>query len=77
MDDPNDSEDDPVADNGSNIQLENTIEGTRIPEHGNVRAATNVPELIRPTWRSNPIVENLLMTVNTMETRRTKGIMEK
>jgi hypothetical protein len=49
MDDPNDSEDDPVADNGSNIQLENTIEGTRIPEHGNVRAATNVPELIRPT----------------------------
>jgi hypothetical protein len=49
MDDPNSSEDDPVADNESNIQLENTIEGTRIPEHGNVRAATNVPELIWPT----------------------------
>jgi hypothetical protein len=77
LDDPNISEDDWEADIESEIELENAIEDTEMPEHWNVSAAPNVPGLIRLTRRPKKIVEKQFMMANTMETSTTEGIKKK
>jgi hypothetical protein len=48
LDNPNDSEDDCVADVESDMDQDNGIEDPESPEQQDVRAAANVPGLIRP-----------------------------
>jgi len=75
LDDPNYSEDDCEADNESDIELDNGGEDSDTPEERNVSAAPNVPRLIRPIRRSKMMAEEALMMVNTMETKRSTGII--
>jgi len=77
LDNPNDSEDDCVADFESDLQQVNGIEDPECPEQWDVSAAPNVPGLIQPTWKSKRQAEMVLVTVNTMETRRNMGIKKK
>jgi len=77
LDNPHDSEDDWEADNESDMELDNCSEVSETLEVRNVSAAPNVPGLIRPIRQSNKKVENALLTVNIMETRRNKGIKKK
>ena len=74
LDNPNDSEDDWEPDNESDMELEKASEDSETPEVQNVSAAPNVPGLIRPIRQSRKKVEKELLTVNIMETRRSKGI---
>jgi hypothetical protein len=77
LDNPNNSEDDWEADNESDIELDNGSEESETPEERNLSVALNVPRLIRPIQQSKKKVENALLTVNIMETRRNKGIKNK
>jgi len=77
LDNPNDSEDDGGADVESDIELDNSIEDPDCPEQQDVSAAPNVPGLIRRTRKSMRQLENVLMTVNAIETRRNKGVKTK
>jgi len=70
---PNDSEDDCTVDNESDIGPNNGIEDPECPEQQDVRAAPNVPGLVRPTWKSKRQAEKLLVTVNAVETQKKKG----
>jgi len=72
LDNPNDSEDDCVADLESDMEEDNSIEDLECPEQVNMNAVPNVPELIRPTRRSNRQAGKVLMTVNAIEIRRNK-----
>ena len=56
---------------------DNCIKASESPEHWVVSAAPNVPGLIRPTLRSTKMVEQGLMTVSAMETRRNIGNKKK
>jgi len=77
LDNPNDSEDDYVADIESDIEQDNSIEDPECPEQRDVSAASNVPGLIRPTRKSKRQAEHVLMTVNAIETRRNQGVKKK
>jgi len=77
LDNPNDSEDDWEVDNESDMDLHNGSEVSETLEVRNVSVAPNVPGLIRPIRQSNKKVEQALVTVNIMETRRNKGIKKK
>jgi len=70
LDNPNDSEDDCAADDESNIGPNNGIEDPQFPEQQHVSAVPNVPGLVRPTWKSKRQAEQVLVTVNVIETRR-------
>jgi len=59
------------------MEPHNSIEYSETPEQQKVSAAPNVPGLIRPIRRSQKKVEQTMMTVNIMETRRNKGIKNK
>jgi len=74
LDNPNGREDDWEADNESDIELDNGIEDSETPEQQNVSAAPNVTRLIRPTRRFKEIAQKVLMTVDTMESRRNMGM---
>jgi len=74
LDNPNNSEDDWEADNESDMELDHGSENLETPEQWNVRAAPNVPRLIRPIRRSKKKVQKALMPVNIIETRRNQGI---
>jgi len=76
IDNPNDREDDCAADFESDMEQENTIEDPESPEQRDVSAAQNVPGLIRPTRKSKRHAEKVLVTVNTIETRRNQGVRE-
>jgi hypothetical protein len=56
------------------MDKENSIEDPEFREQQDVSAAPNVPGLIRPIWKSKRYAENVLVTVNAMETRRNKGV---
>jgi len=73
LDNPNDSVEDCAADDGSDIEYNNCIEDPECPEQQDVRAALNVPGLVRPTQKSKRQAETVLVTVNAAETRRNKG----
>jgi len=59
------------------MELDNSSEVTETLEVRNVRVAPNVPGLIRPIRQSKKKVDQVLMTVNIIETRRNKGIKKK
>jgi len=65
--------DDWEAEDESNTELDNGIQAPTSLEHLDVIGAPNVPGLIRPTQRSMKQVQQGLMTVKAMETRRNKG----
>jgi len=69
---PNVSEDDSAADNESDIENENSIEDSEWPEQRDVSATPKLPGVIRPTPSSRIQVEEVLMTVNAIETRRNR-----
>ena len=77
LDNPNDSEDDCAPDVESDMEQDNTIEDPESPKQQDVSAAPNVPGLIRPTRKSKRHAEKVLVTVNTIETRRNKGVKKK
>ena len=77
MDNSNDSEDDCAADVESDIEQDNGIEDPEYPVERDVSAAPSVPGLIGPTRMSKSKAEKLLMTVNSIETRRNDGVKKK
>ena len=70
---PNDSEEDCAVDDDSDIEHTNCIEDPECPVLQELRAAANVPGLVRPTLKSKREAEKVLVTVNGAETRRNKG----
>jgi len=72
LDHPIASVDDWVADNASDIALDNVIKDPESPAQWDGNAAPKVLGLIWPTWRSKKNVEKGLMTTTTMETRMNK-----
>jgi len=77
MDNSDNSENDKEADYESNIELGNGVEDLETSEQWNVGAALNVPWFIQPTWRSKKQGIKMLIVVNTIETRRNKGIKKR
>jgi len=74
LDNPNDSEDDCGVTVESDIEQDNSIEDSECPEQRNVSATPNSPCMIGPTRKSTRQAENVLRTVNAIETRRNKGV---
>jgi len=74
LDNSTDCKDNCEADNESDIDLDNAIDDTETPVEQNVSTASIVPGLLWPRWRSKQTEEKVLMTVNTIERRRNKGI---
>jgi hypothetical protein len=77
LDYPNNSEDDYTADIESDMDQDNSIEDPESPEQQNVSTMPNVSGLIRPIGKSKRHAEKVLVTVNTMETRRNKEVKKK
>jgi len=77
FDNPNDNEADWEADSASEIELNNGVRHSETQEQRDVSSALAVPRLIQSTRRSRNKAGNDLMTVGTMETRRSKGIKKK
>jgi len=73
LDDPNDTEDDCAAEDESDIEHNNSIADPACPEQQDVSAAPNVPSLVRKTWKSKTQANQMLVTVNAVETQRNKG----
>jgi hypothetical protein len=71
---PNDSDDDCAAEIESDMEQDNSIEDPECPEQRDVSSAPNVPRLIRPTCKSKRQAEKVFVMVNTIETRRNKGV---
>jgi len=70
LDNPGASMDDWEADNESDMELDNGTEDSKTRDPQNVSGAPNLLGFIRPIWRTKTSVENALMTVNIIETRR-------
>ena len=77
LDNPNDSEDDCVADFESDLEHDNGIEDPECPEQQDVTAIPNVPRLIQSTLKSKTQNEQVLVPVNAMETRRNERLNTK
>jgi len=77
LDNPNDSEDDCAGDVESDMEKENTFEDAESPRQRDVSAAPNVPGLTRRRRKSKRHAEKVFLTVNTIETRRNKGVKKK
>jgi len=77
LDNPNDSNDDCLADVQSDMEPDNSIEHPECPAQRDVSTTPNVPGLIRPTQKSKRHAEKMLVTVNAIETRRNKGVKNK
>jgi len=77
LDNPNDSEEDCAGDDESDIELSTCIEDPECQEEQDVSAAPNVTGLVRPTRKSKRLAENVLVTVNAVDTQRNKGGKEK
>jgi hypothetical protein len=73
LDNRNDSEDDCAADDESEIEQYSGIEDSECPEQQDVSAAPNVPRLVRPIRKSKRQAEQVLVTVNAVETQRNNG----
>jgi hypothetical protein len=56
------------------MELDSAIEGTETPEIRSVKAVPNVPGLTQPTRMVMAKVQQVLMKVNPMETRRNNRI---
>jgi len=73
MDNPNDSEEDCVADEESVIGHYNGIDAAECPEQQDVNNTPTVPGLDRLTRKSPRQAVKVSVTVNAVETRRNKG----
>jgi len=71
LDNPNDSKEECTADDESDKEHNNCIEDPECPEQQDGSAALNEPGLVRPTWTPKRPAEEVLVTVNAVETRRT------
>jgi hypothetical protein len=58
----------------SNTEHNNGIKDPECPEQQDVRPAANAPGLVRLTWKSSRQPDKVFVTVNTVETQRTKGV---
>jgi len=74
LDNPNDSKDHCVVVFKSHIQQDNDFDVSESPGQQDVRNTLNGSRLIRPTRTSEPQAGKVLVTVNTKEVRRNKGI---
>jgi hypothetical protein len=77
LDNTNDSEEDWEVDTESDMQLDNGSEEWETLERWDVSAAPNVPGLIRPIRQSKKNIEQALLTVNIMQTRRNQRTKKK
>jgi len=77
LENPNDREDDCGADIESHIDQDNSIEDQHCPGQRDENTAPIVPRLIRPTRKLNRQAELVLVTVNTMKTRRNQWVKNK
>jgi len=73
LNNPNNSDEDCTADDDSDIEHNKCIKVPECPEQQDVSTAPNVPGLIQPTRKSKSQAEQVLVTVNAVETRRNKG----
>jgi hypothetical protein len=73
LDTPHDSEEDCTADDDSDIDHQICFEDPECPQQRDVNAVPNVPELLRPKWKSKRQAEKDLMTVNAAEKWRNKA----
>jgi hypothetical protein len=73
LDNPNNSKEDCVAADVSDIEHNNGIEDPECPEQQDVSPAPNVPGFVWPPRKSRREAENVLVTFNAVETRRNKG----
>jgi hypothetical protein len=76
LDYPNESEDEWVENDDSDVEVDDDIKAGESPWYRVVSAVRTVPDLIRRTLRSMKHNDEKLMTVSTMETRRKKGNTE-
>jgi len=77
LDNPNDRKDNFAADDESDIEHNTVIEDPECPEQQHVSASQNVPRLVRPTLTSERQAEMVLVTVNSVQTRRNKEVKKK
>jgi len=77
LDNPTDGEANCTVDDESDIERANGIQNPESPEQQDVSAARNIPELIGPTLMSKRHDEHLMVTVNTIKTRRNKRIKQR
>jgi len=73
LDNPNQSEETWVADNESNVELGNGFKDTKTPVLHNVNTAPNFPRLTWTSRRSKKKADQVMIMVNTIETRPNKG----
>jgi len=76
VDNPNDSEDHLAVDDESDWQQGNAIEDPECQEQLDVSAVPNVPGLIGSTRTPKGQASKVMVTVNWIKTRRSKGVKE-
>jgi len=77
LENPNNSEDDCTAVNESDIQYNNCIEDPEFQEQQHLSSTPTDPRLVMPTRKSKTQADKVLLTVNTVETRRNNGLNKK
>jgi hypothetical protein len=77
FDNPIDSEEDCAADNEFDTEQLNGMEDPECRVLQDVSTVPNVPGLVWPPRKSKRPAEKVLVTVNAVEMRRTKGGMKK
>jgi len=77
LDNPNESEDDWVAEGQCDIEPVHNIEDPDCPMRQHVSASPNVPVFIRPTRESERQALRVSMTVNAIDMRRKKGVKQR
>jgi len=74
LNNPNDCEDNCMANDESDIKQEYSIEDPQCPEQQDVSAAPNDSRLIYPTQKSKTHTDQQLVTLNAIEMRMNKGV---
>jgi len=74
LNNPNDCEDNCIANDESDIKQEYSIEDPQCPEQQDVSAAPNDSRLIYPTQKSKTHTDQQLVTLNAIEMRMNKGV---
>jgi len=74
LNNPNDSEDNFAADDEADIEHNNGFDGPACPVQQDVSAVPTVPGLVWPTPKSKRQPQQVLVTVNAIETRRNKAV---
>jgi hypothetical protein len=77
LDNSGESEDNYAVEDKSHTQQHNGMKDVEFQEQQDVSVASSVPRLVRPTWKSKRLAENVLGMVNAIETRRNQGVKKK